>query len=150
MEEMEELDWKEGLSDKMRGLFTLGTQEFIDRSSLRYPRKQRSVRNAAVAEIEEMTQEDIENSRKAQEKEAYNPFSKDRMREYLLLCMGEGNTLAVEDMPFDDKDDLLAALSAAVYAEENGFEIIPAEGYLETDHLLLRRFEVKRRNGDEY
>jgi len=31
VEEMEELDWKEGLPDKMRGLFTLGTQEFIDR-----------------------------------------------------------------------------------------------------------------------
>lgn len=150
VEEMEELDWKEGLPEQMHGLFTLGTQEFIDRSSLRYPRKQRSVRHAAVAEIEEMTREDIENSRKAQEKEAYNPFSKERMREYLLLCMGEGDTLSAEDMPFDDKNDLLAALSAAVYAEENGFEIIPAEGYLETDHLLLRRFEVKRRKGDEH
>ncbi len=150
VEEMGELGWKEELPDKMNGLFTLETHEFIDRLSLRYPRKQRAVRHAAVAEIEEMTQEDIENSRKAQEKEAYNPFSKDRMREYLLFCMGEQDTLAVEDMPFDNKNDLLAALSAAVYAEENGFEIIPAQGYLETDHLLLKRFEVKRRKEDEH
>lgn len=51
-------------------------------------------------------------------------------------------------MPFYNKDDLLAALSAVVYAEENGFEVIPAEGYLETNHLLLRRFEVIRRKED--
>lgn len=150
VEEMQELDWKEGLPEKMQSLFTLETQEFIDRSSLRYPRKQRAVRQAAVAEIEEMTPEDIENSRKAQEKEAYNPYSKDRMKEYLLRCMGEGNTLAAEDMPFRDKEDLLAALSSVVYAEENGFEIIPAKGYLETNRLLLRRFEVVRRNEDEH
>ncbi len=150
VEEMGELDWKEGLPDRMHSLFTFGTQEFIDRSSLRYPRKQRSVRQATVAEIEEMTQEDIENSRKAQEKEAYNPYSKDRMKEYLQLCMGERDTLAAEDMPFNDKDDLLSALSAVVYAEENGFEIIPKEGYLETNQMLLRRFEVIRRKRDEH
>jgi len=150
VEEMGELDWKEGLPDRMHSLFTFGTQEFIDRSSLRYPRKQRSVRQAAVAEIEEMTQEDIENARKAQEKEAYNPYSKDRMKKYLQLCMGERDALMAEDMPFNDKDDLLAALSAVVYAEENGFEIVPKEGYLETDQMLLRRFEVIRRKRDEH
>lgn len=150
MEEMQELDWKEGLPEGMRSLFTIGTQEFIDRSSLRYPRKQRAVRQAAAAEIQEMTPEDIENSRKAQEKEAYNPYSKDRMKEYLLRCMGERGVLAAEDMPFQDKEDLLAALSSVVYAEENGFEVIPAEGYLETNRLLIKRFEVVRRKEDEY
>ncbi|MCM1057854.1 MAG: DUF5716 family protein [Firmicutes bacterium] len=150
VEEMRELDWKEGLPEKMYSLFTFGTQEFIDRSSLRYPRKQRAVRQAAAAELQEMTPEDIESSRRAQEKEAYNPYSKDRMKEYLLRCMGEREILAAEDMPFQDKEDLLAALSSVVYAEENGFEVIPAEGYLETNRLLIRRFEVVRREEDEH
>ncbi|MCM1136379.1 MAG: DUF5716 family protein [Clostridium sp.] len=150
VEEMRELNWKENLPEGMNGLFTFGTQEFIDRSSLRYPRKQKAIRKAVTAQIEKMTPEDIERSRKAQEKEAYNPFSKEKMKEYLERCMGAGNTLKAEDMPFEDKDDLLAALSAAVYAEENGFEITPAEGYLETNRMLLKRFEIKRRNTDEH
>lgn len=150
VEEMEELNWKENLPYEMHSLFTLRTQEFIDTSSLRYPRKQKTVRKAVVAEIEEMTQEDIEKSRKAQEKEAYNPFSKEKMKEYLKCCMGEKSALAVEEMPFDDKNDMLAALSAVVYAEENGFKVIPAEGYLETNRMLLKRFVVRRGDEDEH
>lgn len=150
VEEMEELNWKENLPDRMHSLFTFGTQEFIDTSSLRYPRKQKAVRKAVVSEIEEMTSEDIEKAKKAQEKEAYNPFSKEKMKEYLHYCMGTGDTLAVEELPLDDKQDLLAALSAAVYAEENGFEIIPAEGYLETNQMILKRFEVRRGKKNEH
>lgn len=150
VEEMKELNWKENLPDEMHSLFMIGTQEFIDTSSLRYPRKQKAVRKTVVAEIEEMTQEDIEKSRKAQEKEAYNPFSKEKMKEYLKCRMGEKNILMAEELPFDDKDDMLAALSAVVYAEENGFKVIPAEGYLETNRMILKRFEVRREDEDEY
>ena len=43
-----------------------------------------------------------------------------------------------------DKQDLLCALSAAAYAQENGYRIRPADGYVETNNMLLRRFEVEK------
>ena len=97
-----------------------------------------------------MTEKDREKARRALEKEAYNPFSKDKMREYLRMCMNGRTVIQAEDLPMDCKEDLLAALSAVAYGDENGFDIVPQDGYLDTNDMLLRRFEIIRREKNEY
>ena len=150
VEEMKELGWEDEIPEELQILFPFEKHIFIDPASLRYPRKQQAIRQTTVTEIEGMTEEDLENARKAQEKEAYDPFSKDKMKEYLRLCMGKRTVLQAEELPMDCKEDMLAALSAVAYGDENGFDIIPQEGYLETNEMLLRRFEIVRREGDEH
>ncbi len=48
------------------------------------------IREATYAELEEMTQEDIDRAREAQEREAENPYSKDKMKNYLEALLGIG------------------------------------------------------------
>ena len=39
----------------------------------------------------------------------------------------------------------MAVLSAVAYGSENGFTVIPGDGYVETNGMLLRRFSVRKR-----
>lgn len=82
-EEMQELGWKSKLPDEMRALFLFDRNEFIDRGSIRFPRKAQTIRKETFADLEEMAEEDLEIARKAHEKEAYNPYSKEKMKAYL-------------------------------------------------------------------
>ena len=107
-----------------------------------------------------MTSEDVEQARLAHERESYNPYSKDRMKQYLDRAMEEAvrkrdcvseteagketEVLTSEDLPLSDSEDLLCALSAVAYANENGYTVEPTDGYVKADHLLLRRFEIRR------
>lgn len=148
--EMKELGWEDDVPEELQVLFTFEKHNFIDSASLRYPRKQQAIRQTTVTQVERMTEEDLENAKKALEKEAYDPFSKDKMKEYLRSCMGEKTVLQAEELPMNCKEDMLAALSAVAYGDENGFDIIPQEGYLESNEMLLRRFEIVRREENEY
>lgn len=149
-EEMKELDWEDDVPEELQILFTFEKHNFIDSASLRYPRKQQAIRQTIITQVERMTEEDLENAKKALEKEAYDPFSKDKIKEYLRSCMGKRTILQAEELPMNCKEDMLAALSAVAYGDENGFDIIPQEGYLETNEMLLRRFEIVRREENEY
>ena len=40
--------------------------------------------------------------------------------------------------------DLLCTLSAVAYGEENGYLIRLKDGYIETNQMILRRFEIVR------
>ncbi len=142
--EMNTLGWKEELPESMNGLFLLENNEFIDTDSIRYPRREQTIREATFAEIEEMTEDDIERARMAQEKEAKNPYSKDKMKDYLEKLLGEKNSIYSEDIPMNSKRDLLSALSAVAYGSENGYEIQTEEGYLEAGSMLLKRFKIER------
>ena len=44
-----------------------------------------------------------------------------------------------------NKDELLAAISAVTYGEENGYDISVEDGYIESNGLLIRRFNVKKK-----
>ena len=50
-------------------MFLLENNEFIDTDSIRYPRREQMIREATYAKLEEMTQEDIDRAREAQERE---------------------------------------------------------------------------------
>jgi len=143
-EEMEMLGWKEELPEEMGGLFSLERNEFIDTGSVRFPRKSQTVRRETRVELEEMSEEDIQKAKEAQEREAYNPFSKERMKVYLDTVMGQRKNLDCEALPMESKRDLLSSLSAVAYGEENGYIISPMEGYLETNGMILRRFQITK------
>lgn len=143
-EEMEMLGWKEELPEEMGSLFPLEKNEFIDTGSVRFPRKAQTVRRETRVELEVMTEADIQKAKEAQEREAYNPFSKERMKVYLDTVMGQRKNLECEALPMESKRDLLSSLSAVAYGEENGYIISPMEGYLETKGMILRRFQITK------
>lgn len=143
VQEMQETGWKEELPAEMQPLFALERHEFLDTGSIRYPRQNHAIGRETTASVEEMTQEDIEKARRDQEKEAYNPYSKEKMKQYLDTVMKDREVLDSGELPLQSKNDLLCALSAAAYSQQNGYEIRALEGYVEADGLLLRRFEMK-------
>ena len=106
---------------------------------------EQTIREATYAKLEEMTQEDIDRAREAQEREAENPYSKDKMKNYLEALLGDRTEISSEEVPMKSKRDLLSALSAVAYGSENGYEIQAEDGYLETQQMLLRRFKIERR-----
>ena len=126
-------------------LYDLYSQEFIDTASLRFPCKQKVIRDATVTEVPEMSQEDIDRAAAQQRKEAYNPFSKDKMKEYVLRALGDRNEITAESFPFESKADILAVLSSAAYSQENGFELIPNDVYIERKGFIIRDFTISRR-----
>lgn len=136
------MGWKSELPDEMGALFLVDKNEFIDRGSIRFPRKAQIIRKETFADLEEMTEEDLEKARKVHEKEAYNPYSKEKMKAYLELAMGEEKSLSSDKLPMDSKRDLLCAMSATAYGEENGYSIQLKDGYVETNCMILRRFEI--------
>ncbi len=142
--EMNTIGWKETIPEEMNGLFTLDKNEFIDTGSIRYPRKLQTIKKETVIELEEMTEEDIEKTKMAHEREAYNPYAKEKMKEYLENIMGRNATLSCEDLPLQSKRDLLCALSAVAYCDENGYSVQLLDGYLETNQMLLRRFDITK------
>lgn len=141
-DELQELGWKTELPDEMGALFLLDRNEFIDKGSIRFPRKAQTIRRQTFAELEEMSEEDLENTIKAHEKEAYNPYSKEKMKTFLELIMGEEKSVSSDILPMESKRDLLCAMSAAAYGEENGYSIQLKDGYVETNSMILRRFAI--------
>ncbi len=147
VEEMKELGWKSDLPEEMGALFLLDRNEFIDKSSIRFPRKAQAIRRQTFADLEEVTEEDLEKARKAHEREAYNPYSKEKMKIYLEKVMGDEKHISSDVLPMDSKRDLLCAMSAAAYGEENGYKIQLEDGYVETNGMILRRFEIIKGEG---
>ena len=144
-QEMDELGLKEDIPSQLQALFAFEKHEFIDTSSIRYPRKTKIIRRETVTELEELTEEDIRLAKEEQEREAYNPYSKNRMKAFMDHSMGERRYMVSEELPVHGKEDMLSVLSAVAYGEENGFEIRPLEGYVESEGMLIRRFEVTRK-----
>ena len=141
----EEVGMSDELPDEMSGLFRLDRNEFIDMSSIKYPKKNRSIKKATISEIDVLTEEDIIAAKLQQEEEAFNPYSKDKMKKYMTELLSYKQELHAEEIPMGNHDELLAAVSAVAYGIENGFEIDVEDGYVESNELLLRRFVIKKK-----
>lgn len=144
VEEMQMLDMKSEIPAEMNTLFSLEKNEFIDLKSLRYPKKQTSIRKSVANEYHPLSEEDKIKAIREHEREAYNPYSKERMKSYLIKQMGKDKVMSGKHLPMKNKSDLLANLSAIAYAQENGFIIELKEGYFETNGLIIRNFEIKK------
>lgn len=126
-------------------LFDIFSQSFIDTNSMRFPGNQRRITKASESEDIELTEEDIEQAREQQLKEAYNPFSKNEMKRYILNLMEDKAELHADDIPVESKADVLAVVASAAYAEENGFSLIIEEQYVEKGGFVVRDFTIRRK-----
>lgn len=146
VEELDEIGMREEMPEEVNSLFLMNRHEFMDEGSIRFPRKNQSIKTVVESEVEELTDEAIEAAKREQQKEAFNPYSKELMKQYLEQKMGTGNRLVSDELPLTSKRDLLAALSAVAYAGDNGFAVELQNGYYESNEMLLRRFEIVKEN----
>ncbi len=133
------------LSDEMTKLYKFDRNEYIDTASLWSPRKSKAIKKAVTTETETLTQADKDDAISALEKEAYNPYSKKKMKLFLEDQMRGKDEIDSEQLPLSSKKELLSDISAVAYCEENGFEITVEDGYLETNDMILRRFKIRRK-----
>ncbi len=146
VEGTDKIGLKDELPEDMADLFTMDRYEYIDTESLKYPGKRRLIRRPAALASAFISKEEIEAAARKQKEAAFNPYSKETMRKYVLREMNGAKRISSAELPLDNKSELLAGLSAVAYGCENGFEVKRLEGYYESNHMLLRRFELIDRN----
>ena len=139
-QELSDLSNRDLLPTELMPLFAFDRNEFIDLASIRYPGKEKAIVKVTTQDVEELTDEDLEAARKQQEKEAFNPYSKELMKQFVEKCLNGRSRISVEELPVYKKEDLMAVLSAVAYAKDNGYSIEVQNGYLEVNGLLLHRF----------
>lgn len=129
----------------MQGLFDIENNEFIDLSSVSYPRISRNIKNNNAQELVELSEEDMERARLEFESETDDTYSKEKMGEYLRDILAGGKSISTDRLPLNDKTDMLKVLSSVVYADENGFDVEILNGYYETDNMIIRNFIISDR-----
>ncbi len=144
VEEMDDLGMKEQLPSEMSELFNLQKYEYIDKDSIRYPRKNKVIKEQIVMDYEELSQETIDEAKQAQIKEAYNPYSKKLMKKYIDSKLDEKGQISSDDLPMGSKNDLLADLAAVAYGNDNGYDVELLDGYYEVNNMLIRRFKLTK------
>ena len=142
-EELQELSGKDLLPKELMPLFAFDRNEYIDLASIRYPGREKAISKVVEQDVEVLTQEMLEKAKLQQEKEAFNPYSKELMKQYIEKCMSGKKELNSEELLIMKKEDLMSTLSAVAYAKDNGFSIEVQEGYVETNGMLLHRFLLR-------
>ena len=142
-QELSDLSNRDLLPQELMPLFEFDRNEFIDLASIRYPGKEKTIARVTTQDVEELTDEALETARMQQEKEAFNPYSKELMKQFFENCMKGKREISAEELPIRKKEDLMAVLSAVAYAKDNGYSIEVQDGYLEVNGLLLHRFLVE-------
>ena len=142
-QELSDLSNRDLLPQELMPLFAFDRNEFIDFASIRYPGKEKAIVKVTTQEVEELTDDAREMARRQQEKEAFNPYSKELMKRFIENCMNGKGKISAEELPIRKKEDLMAVLSAVAYAKDNGYSIEVQDGYLEANGLLLHRFLIE-------
>ena len=140
--ELTELSMRDCLPEELTPLFSFDRNEYIDTQSIRYPGQDKMITKVTEQETEVLTDEMIRRAKELQEREAFNPYDKERMKTFLEQCMKGRKRIGIEDLPIKAKEDMLSVLSAAAYAKENGYCLEIGDGYLETNGMLLHRFRI--------
>ena len=73
------------------------------------------------------------------QKEADNPFSKDKVKDYFEKYP-ESTSLTLEN-----KDNMLSTLAALTYAKENGWNITSYDEYIKSDDYKMRNWEATKK-----
>ena len=122
----------------IQNLFNIQKNEFIDISSIYQPRKTNSLPKNIENEYYELDEEAKEMQIALLQKEANNPFSKDKMKNYF----DSFSETSVEVLK--NKDNLLSTLAAVSYAKENGWDIISTDEYIQNENYKMRKWEAKK------
>lgn len=147
--DVDDAGMKDLLPDDYMDLFTINSMKFLDTGSLSYPGRARIIRKSVEQQLEIMTDEERQAAIAEQKAAAYNPYSKTAMKRYVLDEMHGATTITSDEMPLYRKEELLAALSAVAYGQENGFDVEPLDGYYESNDMKLRRFRLRKRLDEE-
>ncbi|MBR2823695.1 MAG: hypothetical protein IKE24_08425 [Clostridia bacterium] len=147
VEETAEIGMKDELPEELQELFLVDGQQYMDEESLRYPRRMRRVTQETESEYAELDEADAERQLEEQRREAYDPFSRERSGEWLAALTRNRRTITAAEMGLKNQEDLLMALSAAAYAQENGFAIRVEEDFTETDTAVIRNFTISKKDG---
>lgn len=126
-------------------LFNFYTQTHIDKKSLSFPKSRRMIERAEATDDVELSEDDINRAREEQLKEALDPYSKDKMKKYVLTLMGNKQQISAGDIPMIRHEDMLAAVSAAAYAVQNGFDIEVRDGFIENGKFAIHDFVISRK-----
>ena len=129
----------------MHGLFDIENNEFIDLSSVSYPRISRNIKKNSEQELIEVSEDDIEQAKRDFARETDDTYSKEKMARYLKDILNGRKSISADRLPLNDKTELLKTLSAVVYADENGFDVEILDGYYETDKMILRNIIISDR-----
>lgn len=133
------------LPQEYDALFNLYEQSFLDKNSIRFLRKPRVNISSLGYEVPDMTEEDIEKTRLQHLKESYNPYSRQSMKKYIENAMGTRTEISASELPMERKGDILAVVASVAYAQDNGFDIIVSDDYLEKEAIMLRNFVIRRK-----
>ena len=147
LDETAETGMREELPEELQGLFLLDGQEYLDEESLRYPRKTRRVMQETEAEFTGLDASEAERQLEAQRREAFDPFSRERSGAWLAALMESRTGITAAELGLRNQDDLLMALSAAAYAQENGFGIQVKDDFAETETTVIRNFTIFKKDG---
>lgn len=120
-------------------LFRIQANEFIDTSSLYVPRKKNSLNQNTENEYYELSEEAKEKQAALLQKEADNPFSKDKVKDYFERYP-ETTSLSLAN-----KDNMLSTLAALTYAKENGWNITSYDEFIESDDFKMRKWEASKK-----
>lgn len=149
IEEFGDKDIYTPLPDETNDLFSIFTQSYVDTFSVHHPKSSHKIIHASASENVELSDEDIQQAREQQRREAYNPYSKSEMKNYINNLMGEKMALHADDVPVHNKSDVLAVIACAAYAEENGFLLESSEQYIEKNGFVIRDFTIRRKQVTE-
>ena len=103
------------------------------------PRKFSSLNQNTENEYYELSEEAKEKQAALLQKEADNPFSKDKVKDYFEKYP-ESTSLTLEN-----KDNMLSTLAALTYAKENGWNITSYDEYIESDDYKMRKWEATKK-----
>jgi len=147
LEETAETGLKDELPEELQSLFLVDGRQYLDEESLRYPRRNRRVTRETESEYAELDEMEAERQLEELRREVYDPFSRERSGKWLMALMGNREKMEAGDLGIRSQDDLLMALSAAAYAQENGYAIAVGEDFAETDSSVIRNFTITKKDG---
>lgn len=125
--------------EDLQTLFRIQKNEFIDTSSLYVPRKISSLNQNTENEYYELSEEAREFQTALLQKEADNPFSKDKMENYFATSPESSQET------LENKNNILSTLAALTYAKENGWNITSYDEYIQNDDFKMRKWEASRK-----
>ena len=125
--------------EDFQNLFSIQKNEFVDTSSLYAPRRASSITQNTETEYYELSDETKEKQAALLQKEADNPFSKDKMKDF-FESFPESSAESL-----GSKDNLLSTLAALAYAKENGWDITSSDEYIQNENFKMKKWEAAKK-----
>jgi len=134
-------------SKELQNLYNLQKYEFIDQTSISYPRKNQNILQNTETEYVELSEEERLRQKALIEEESSNPYSKEEMKKYLEFWEQHSTDKKIDNrnLPCKTKEEILSALAAISYAKENGFTVEVMNDYIESEKFMIRHWSAEKK-----